>query len=343
MQEIRTVQQAQFTEDYPKLTRRQLEEKYHMGWSALRKKASRLGIRRNIETFTSSPEYIEKISGLMADIPSFESLIDLSVREANLVGSQIFTPNIVEAEIATDKPIALCFTADWHLGGLGVDYVQFSDDMNTIEKTDGLYVQIGGDLRDNFIQPSKIGGALESQPIVRQTMLLKQAINKIKDKITGIGMGNHDWDKDMTGVNFIAELARTFKIIYTDVGGLFRLRVGNVNYNIFRSHKFKGHSNLNMNSVCKNAFRTGEFDADIYVIEHMHYATFEPFTGHGEDKLALRTGTYKTKDSFARAHGFYGLKVANPTVILFPNTKKMIPFLQLNDAVNHLQYLRNKI
>jgi len=45
-------------------------------------------------------------------------------------------------------------------------------------------------------------------------------------------------------------------------------------------------------------------------------------------------------DDYARRFGFYGVEVANPTVILFPYERKMIGFKRLQDAIIMLQALR---
>jgi hypothetical protein len=212
-----------------------------------------------------------------------------------------------------------------------------------IAKTEGAFVYIGGDGCDNFIQPSKISfEMLNQQGIIRQQGLFIRTLEKLQNKVVAMGTGNHSWEQQLTGIDRVSEVAKRLKIVYTDVGGLLKLKVGKVEYNIFRTHKYKSTSTVNLVHACKQCWRMGEYDADIIVIEHRHAAAFEPFYGHKELKIGIRTGTYKIYDNYARANGFYGLKVENPTVILYPNEKKMIPFLDMFDAFEYLKGIRKK-
>lgn len=272
-------------------------------------------------------------------IPSYDTLMNMVKSQSEILNPFMYTPFVMSNEITTDVPIALTFTADWHLGE-GTDWNAFDADINTIRDTDGLFAYAGGDLKENIMQPSKMGSSFTQDRLVVQNALMFRTLEKIQSKIVALGSGNHDWEKLLTGADTVASLARSLKVVYTDVGGLFKLKVGNQEYKIFRTHKYRFNSSLNLCHTAKQCWRFGEFDADIVVVEHQHQAAVEPFNGHGVERIAVRTGTYKIYDDYARKHGFYSLKVNNPTVILFPDKRKIIPFLHMDEALICLNALR---
>jgi len=282
-------------------------------------------------------EYVNADKFLKESMPDYQNLIALAKQESALMADQHFTPVITENEIVTDKPIALVFTADWHLGSLGVDYNQFDIDINLIENTPRVFTYIGGDMRENIIEPAKIGSSHNQQPIIRQSALFIRTLEKIKKKVIAVGAGTHDWDILLSGFDTIKQLCEDLKVVYTDMGGLMNLRVGEQEYKIFRSHHYKFQSVLNLTHAAKQCWRLGEYDADMVCLEHRHVAAVEPFYGHGLERIAIRTGTYKTKDTYARTYGFYGLRVGNPTIILYPHERKMVPFLHMHDALAFLK------
>ncbi|WP_456487950.1 hypothetical protein [Candidatus Alkanophaga liquidiphilum] len=44
-------------------------------------------------------------------------------------------------------------------------------------------------------------------------------------------------------------------------------------------------------------------------------------------------GTHKVTDYYTEESGFYGAAIAVPTVVFFPDRKKMLPFRDFRDAL----------
>ena len=68
--------------------------------------------------------------------------------------------------IDDDKPIAISFWGDWHIGSKGLDYEQFDKDLELINNTDGLYCIGMGDYKENnnaLVHPSSSSRILISQ------------------------------------------------------------------------------------------------------------------------------------------------------------------------------------
>ena len=271
--------------------------------------------------------------------PNYEELIALAKVQQKIVERLIGYKTEVRAEIKTSMPVVLVFTADWHLGSEGVDYESFDRDKKFMSETDNLYVYIGGDGTDNFIQASKISTSLHNQqPMLVQKALFKRTVEELKNKIVALGTGNHEWwSTDLTGVDDIKELTKNMGILYTQHGGMLKLTVGNIEYMIYRHHKYAYNSNFNLTHTVKRMWEFAPGDFDVGVVEHRHVASIEPFARHGQEKWGIRTGSYKVYDEYALQKGFYGVEVANPAVVLYPDEKRIVGFKYMEDAVKYLR------
>ena len=326
----------EFAREYPSTDSRILAKKYGVGALRIRQLASEFGIlKKSVK---------RDVDEAIEDLPTYEELMDLSVTEQLIMDKLIKHPEVVRIEIDTDKPIALTNWADLHLGHPGVDYVGVDSATNLVCETDGLFVYAGGDGSENFIVSNgkSAGAGLNQQQIVRQRALFIRLLQKLGDSLIALGSSSEHsgWNRAMTGVDDLAELAKRLNLVYTDVGGLIELTVGNQTYNIFRTHRYKYNSDFNLTHTAKQLWRLGQYDADITIVEHRHSAAIESFLGHGLERYAVRTGTAKVYDDYARKFGYYGQRFANPTIILYPNERRMIGFLHMEDAIITLKALR---
>ena len=109
----------------------------------------------------------------------------------------------------------------------GVDYDLFDEDMSLIEKTEGLYVYIGGDAIENAINTDF--GQSSQIDVKLQYLLLARTLEKLYNKIVAVGTGNHPfWTEKMAGIDVIGNIVKNKKLLYTKNGGLLRFTVGDV-------------------------------------------------------------------------------------------------------------------
>ena len=269
--------------------------------------------------------------------------IDVLQKLDKLVAYHHQTPLEIAIDIPTDKPIALCFTADWQLGQPGLDYDSFKRDVQTWRKTDGLWVCPGGDGYENIIQPSKVGSGHNQGPICVQKALYVLTLKELAHRIAFIGTGNHNyWTTLMDGEDWDAELAQRIKLIYTKHGARIYLKVGKITYPILRMHKGRFNSSFNLTHTCKQYQRVHFPESRIIVVEHQHVGAVEQYRYNEAECCAIRTGTYATYDDFALSNGFYGNHVCNPTVVLYPDRDHMVPFKTHQDALLYLKAVRGE-
>jgi hypothetical protein len=258
-----------------------------------------------------------------------------------LIDPHVKTPSTVNLDIDSKLPVAIVESSDWQLGQFGVDYQSFKKDMDIIETEPGLLVNIGGDGIQNIIQASKMGSSHNQDPIAVQKALYALTLKKLQAKILSIKSGNHlDWDAALSGEDWLGEKARQMKAVYIKNGGRLNYHVGKQVYPEWTIHKGRYNSSFNQTHSNKQYQRLHCPWARIITVEHHHVADIEQYRYDEKECVAIRPGTYAVYDDFARANGFFGSHVCNPTVILFPDRDKIIGFKDMHDAIPYLRTLR---
>jgi len=250
-------------------------------------------------------------------------------------------PTEVSIVIPTDKPIGMIYTADWHLGQFGVDYDSFEYDMDTIEKTDGVYCEVGGDGYQNVIQPSKIGSSHNQTPIPVQKALYVLTLKKLKNKVKVVRTGNHNyWTTMAEGEDWDGELAKRLKLLYLKHFGKVYYKIGDMVYPELALHKSRFNSSFNITHSCKQNQRMYFPEARMVISEHTHIGGVEQYRYNENECLAIHPGTYAVYDDYAQQNGYFGSHVCNPMVILFPEQDKMISFKDMHEGIEYLKFLR---
>jgi len=252
-------------------------------------------------------------------------------------------------EITTDFPFAIAFSSDWHLGAEGVDYTSFLRHVDLITSVPNLFVGILGDLADNFVQSSKKGGMLSALfPPGDQQDVIKQIFEELGRNVIFKTSGNHDnWSFLEAGIDFAKYLySQTNEAPYLREGGGIDLVVNDeIEYRIYAKHKYRYNSSFNLTHSVKRMFEQ-ESPFDVGVLAHHHTPAIEQVSRwsgkYQRDIVCIRTGTYKIDDKWAKEQGYIGAQIGVPTVVFFPNEKRLIPFRRIEDAVVFLETIEGK-
>lgn len=264
---------------------------------------------------------------------------------------QKLTPfqNNAKINIKSNKPIAITFSSDWHLGSLGCDYKAFKRDIDFLMETKDLYIISIGDEIDNFVRFKNVAPMLEQAipPRVQKIFLMKLAEEFAKrDKILAMGWGNHstEFDEKANGSSMMSYLIAQ-NIVFLNGAGIILLKVNDIEYSILVNHKDRLSSYSNPNHGGRK-WHEIEFPADIVATGHTHNPAFqwqkrynravELGKDFGGDCLFIKTGTYKTKDVFSERHFSKGV-ISTPTVVFFPDTKLMVPFKNAQLAMQFIK------
>jgi len=244
-----------------------------------------------------------------------------------------------------NKPIAIAFLSDLHIGAEGTDYDYILDAVDSILETEGCYVVITGDMIDNFVwgKGTQFGELMTPRlQKIMATSLVEEIFNILIALITGC----HElFSQKSDDFDFMEYLATHSRGAYLGTGGDIYLDVSGAQYHIHARHKYIGESKLNIENVFRRMW-DGICHYDVGVVGHMHGQPFIMHASRHEGKhrkevIYIRPGTAKIYDLHTRSkYGSFGHAFAVPIVIFMPEHKTMIPFRNLKSGLEVLKLLR---
>lgn len=274
----------------------------------------------------------------------FGSIDDLFDAMENLVAAkEAFNTKQTELTVTidADKPIGVCGWSDWHLGDDGTDYPQFRRDVDIFTGTPGLYYIGLGDYINGVIEGRPKGSQFEE--VVRpglQDVLAFAIAEKTKNAAIALVRGCHDdFLKQSSDRDFVDAMSKKADCANMWHGGLISIDVGGALYEVRARHKYPFNSKLNPTNSQRRQIDM-EGPCDIVMHGHLHYPDFYHGDKAGREIVLMRAGSYKHVDEFGqKIAGYKGLYGA-PMVILYPKSKKMMPFKKFEDGLHVLQLLR---
>lgn len=255
--------------------------------------------------------------------------------------SRATTHTELSLRLASAPRAAIAFMSDLHMGGRGVDHEAIVKHAKLIARTPNMYVYLGGDPVENYVIDKLAHAGREAHlvPPSAQWRLFRYVVELLLESgsLIATGAGNHDlWTHRVAGVDGTLSALRDLPVIYTGEGGYLNLEFGHAEYTIFRKHRPGFSSRYNPGHSARQALRFATRLADIVVIEHQHEPNIEVGRMFGEERVFLRTGSYKVYDPHALEFGFNNSAIGVPTVVLNPFTRAMVPFSRVEDAAEYL-------
>lgn len=259
------------------------------------------------------------------------------------------TEQTIRVNAPDNMPTAIAFMSDIHAGASGVDYARFRHDLGVIAETDGLYTIVNGDLLENAKVMSKAGNALYHAAFANpreQYLYVLTRMRTIKHKILAILSGNHDSrDAMYAGIDRLPQMCRDLDVPYgTEAGMTTYLTVGDQMYTIVTKHDYSGKSNITKTNSARRLATEWPHSwesADVVALAHLHEPNIATQMQRGREVVWLRSGAYKIVDEYALGKGYksaYGV----PIVVFFPDTRKMVPFMDFDEGVRYLNMVRGE-
>lgn len=262
----------------------------------------------------------------------------------------------IEIFLKSSRPVPIVFTSDWHLGSIGVDYLQFKADHQFMIAHPELKIITVGDLIDNFVRFRSAEAILQQvcNPRMQHRLLYMIAKNLSETKqFLAATWGNHDVERDeaIIGQSMIAQMLAAHTHFF-DGRGMIVLKVGPSleaaqTYTILLTHTPPGKSQYDKNYGNKRLYRE-YFPADVTVTAHFHKAAVQQDSHYdaardagfnfGGQRVSISTGTYKTKDAYSRRYWTEG-KIGAPTVLFWHDTLRMEAFRSAESAIIQLKGL----
>jgi len=276
---------------------------------------------------------------------NFERIKDLQ----NLVKSAEIVQEEARVNVPLDYPdlpALVWFPSDMHIGSDKTDYDLLEKHINLTIKTPNTFAVFVGDDVD-----FGIWGSLQFEaalPPYMQGFTIRDLVRELggenerkKPLVLARVTGNHtDWMFSVTGENWESIWYEETKApVFPGVGKL-ELNVGEEKYEVVLAHMYWGRSKLNPTNACKRLIEHEYPNADVAVIGHDHISEVLEFYRGGKKRVAIRSGTYKLTDYYARKHGISLRGQRGGIGCLFYSAKhEIVPFLKLEDAVEYLNAL----
>lgn len=338
---------AVLAKERPDITRREAADKILAAWPDPKPKAD--SIKRYISGVGAVGDvvarYFEVESGPEPEVAPEDAWADLAAKNKDTIARGL-SQSRATIRINDDRPVGVAFFTDGHIGSGGTDMERMEYDAKIARETDGLYVIQGGDAVDNFIFPKMMRPAMEA-PLTpgKQYDLAEHYLEMFGDSILAMISGNHDqWTDRVAGIDVLGRLAKRRRILYDPDEFLITLKLAGQEYRVLIRHKAPFNSSINLTHVCKQLLRMGryEVDPDIIALGHHHTPELDFFPYKGENRLAIRTGSYKVIDDYSRQHAFANGGYMVPTAILYPGRREIIGMPTLEAAADFLTYLRRR-
>lgn len=316
-------------------------------WGEVKRRAKAL----NVDTAPGHvvPEFVDKKTGEL----DWRRVINAAIEMQDIRNNNSWTQDICRIEIPTDKPVAIMFTSDEHIGSMATDYDAWLNSIDYLFDTPGLYAVNVGDPIENqkkFRTVSPILSQVISptlQPQVYGQVLLEM-FNR--GKLLAMSGGNHDleFDERIFGEGDLKQYAERL-VPYFDGKGLVELVVGDVTYRILMMHKTRYHSFINTLHGAKREYQL-TLPADIVVTAHTHKPGFEEYHHYqmaaelgldfGGVSFLIQTGTFKVNDTYSKRYWTKGV-IGTPTVVLHPDRREMDYFRTPEKAVDFIRGINN--
>lgn len=325
--------------NYSGLPTRAIHERYmpQRTINAIDIKAKRMGIRKSYTSLDSPSPFFRE---LRVEKPESVERLFEALKKFQKASTDLSTRmEMVEVSLDTCDPIILAFLADAHIGSLYTDYEVLDERVRLLENTDRAYVVSCGDTVDNYLPAGKHSTGMFGTllPPAIQKSIAEMIFIRLKGKWLGAVQGCHDeWSHDLDDFDWTRFLAEKIECPNLGFGGFIDLTVGNVTYRIALRHRYRYNSSFNLTHTVKR-MREQFGDFDVGCVAHHHQADIEHLAMADKDRVFIRPGSFKKADRYARSIGYRDTGHQVPCIVLDPTIRKIVPFMNLGDAVRFLR------
>lgn len=336
---------------------------------AVRMKAEDLGIRLAFVEYGGMSAYRRRISRVVSETPErvvyapeeteaeeWEELYERAVKRTGREVAKHLYAGIARVQIASDKPIAVSLSSDWHVStSTACDLPGLRRYLEAIRDTPGAFGMFVGDAADNNIKWSK-----QMHDVPDEWRLVGGLLNIAGLKMLGVTSGNHDdWSRATAGIDALRWLSERERIHFASDELQYIIEIVDpatremtARYSIFTRHKFRRNSNMNWTHACYRLLeeRVGQWPEmedggalipDVIAIGDNHLAAVEERDFANKPVFAARMGPWQVGSSFGRAMGFARCPPTAPTFILHPTRSRRIAgFADYESAFDHLRRVR---
>lgn len=248
-----------------------------------------------------------------------------------------YSQDVCNIQINTNnKYIVYQPLSDIHIGSIGCNYGALEDFTNEILTRKDLYLSTHGDHIDGFFKFKNMLAVHQMQlSPEEQIRFVESWVEEIKHKFLFSTWGNHEeMEEKNTGMNSIKRILGK-RLVYFNGIGVAKIKVNDIEYTIAATHKTRFNSSFNKTHGLKQLARKDIPDADIYLSGHTHDPSFEYSFERGLWQLFVVLGSLKGNDGFGKRYFSYHSTQQMTAIVLNSETKEIIPFLTLEQAIHY--------
>lgn len=238
-------------------------------------------------------------------------------------------------------PFGVAIVGDQHTGGLLTDHERMREDAQLISQTKGLSAAFIGDFVDNHVK--HWSGILHQKLDPDEQFLLMEHYLGMFEGSVLVGItGNHDhWQYQKAGLDMTGRIFHSKNLIYAPHQLDVTIKVSGIEYSLCFRHHAPGASYLNKAHRHQRWLKhhgTGVYDA--VVLGHLHETVCQAETYKGGERWFISPGSYKITDDWHQQFGFGAGRPSCPTLIMYPDKKRIVGLRDLRDAVKFLRMER---
>lgn len=274
--------------------------------------------------------------GSMPTNLTFEDFHEEALRRAEFREKVEGEKRHIEINIDTDKPVAIAFLSDLHLGNGGIDYELLKQTGEIIKEHPLAYCITGGDITDSlFFDYGEEILNMQEQYVYMHKLLSWVGPDNI---LAGI-LGNHEAWSRKSGITNYIEFSNNLQRPLLRGISFVDLKIGKIPYRLMLAHRFRGESMYNPTHQQNRANRELQ-GADVVMAAHTHKPgesfIYQPEYGGGARKVALVNGkTFKKLDAYGKDQGYIPItgEQLGCNWIILNNDKKMIRIASSNEEM----------
>lgn len=259
-------------------------------------------------------------------------------------------PDYCKITIPTDEPIAIIKAADFHFGGLDIDYASLLEHSEFLLDTPNFYLQLFGDILNLMIMHRTTGARHDGWTPEEQVYWLESFVDKLvaKGKLLSMCWGNHDDEFTERNAGFgLVRMLMKNKIPYFRGLGYIDLQVGQTTYPMGFSHKVRFnsfmnqlHGNKRLQQMHSEFFGINRMPCREYITAHTHNPAVSWEGCLPEQRvLFIKCGTFKTRCLFSQRYFGQG-KIGAPTVVYHPDKVQHLCFPTPWEAAAYMRGLK---
>lgn len=278
--------------------------------------------------------------------PDWREYVDIANKKRQLAYMVSDTQRF--SEVAISGPALVCYSADWQLGAVGVDYNLWLSHITAVLDTPGVYMMVLGDERENMRSFRSLKPVLDQvlSPMDQSMLMEGLAVELCENgKLLALVEGNHDaeFDERTFGQTINHYIYRESDAPRFKNRGIIRLHVGEQVWPHLVFHKSRYRSFYNALHGAKRQYQLS-FPAKVVAGAHDHEPGIEYYWHYqnlleagytiGGMSILLRTGTFSDSDYGWSNYGT-GFMPVMPCVLFEGN--EMIAFPTLEQGIRHLK------